>query len=346
MSFAAGLNYVTTSDGMNVISNTNAVSLMHFGSGHEITIPSSDWNGEDPGINALNDMYLDAQPGDYAIRKVNSTTYGVLYDLGSLADKQNIINIGSNYFNNDNNGASTLNAIMKSANLQAGVTMTDESQEMGGITVDFPGSATVQTATVKRSIYYGNLIAGEWVPYTFSSTTIQNCPINIVSNVSGTKSTQTSNNSGTPTTNTPTNTPTSSNTVSHSTKDASTPTSDTEQPSQSDTTKPAATTGDAKTNSTQQPQQSTPAKTSSTSKDLTHVSSTAQTATAQDKETTTKNPTYKNNMNTPAATQQKTLAETGVSIISILAAMCAFFGAGLFIKKRHHTKIDTNSNEQ
>ena len=346
MSFAAGLNYVTTSDGMNVISNTNAVSLMHFGSGHEITIPSSDWNGEDPGINALNDMYLDAQPGDYAIRKVNSTTYGVLYDLGSLADKQNIINIGSNYFNNDNNGASTLNAIMKSANLQAGVTMTDESQEMGGITVDFPGSATVQTATVKRSIYYGNLIAGEWVPYTFSSTTIQNCPINIVSNVSGTKSTQTSNNSGTPTTNTPTNTPTSSNTVSHSTKDASTPTSDTEQPSQSDTTKPAATTGDAKTNSTQQPQQSTPAKTSSTSKDLTHMSSTAQTATAQDKETTTKNPTYKNNMNTPAATQQKTLAETGVSIISILAAMCAFFGAGLFIKKRHHTKIDTNSNEQ
>ena len=109
---------------------------------------------------------------------------------------------------------------------------------------------------------------------------------------------------------------------------------------------PAATTGDAKTNSTQQPQQSTPAKTSSTSKDLTHMSSTAQTATAQDKETTTKNPTYKNNMNTPAATQQKTLAETGVSIISILAAMCAFFGAGLFIKKRHHTKIDTNSNEQ
>lgn len=353
MSFAAGLNYVTTSDGMNVISNTNAISMMHFGSGHEITIPSSDWNGGDPGINALNDMYLDAQPGDYAIRKVNSTTYGVLYDLGSLAHKQTIINIGSSYFNNDNNGASTLNAIMKSANLQAGVTMTDESQEMGGITVDFPGSATVQTATVKRSIYYGNLIAGEWVPYTFSSTTIQNCPINIVSNVTGTKSTQTSNNSGTPTTNTPTNTPTSSNTVSPSTKDAPTPTSDKEQPSQSDTTKPAsdttkpaATTDGAKTNSTQLPQQSTPAKTASTSKDLTHMSSTAQTATAQDKEITTKNPTYKNNMNTPAATQQKTLAETGVSIISILAAMCAFFGAGLFIKKRHHTKRDTTSNEQ
>jgi len=238
---------------------------------------------------------------------------------------------------------------MKSANLQAGVTMTDESQEMGGITVDFPGSATVQTATVKRSIYYGNLIAGEWVPYTFSSTTIQNCPINMVSNVIGTKSTQTSNNSGTPTT----NTPTSSNTVSPSTKDAPTPTSDKEQPSQSDTTKPAsdttkpaATTDGATTHSTQLPQQSTPAKTASTSKDLTHVSSTARTATAQDKEITTKNPTYKNNMNTPAATQQKTLAETGVSIISILAAMCAFFGAGLFIKKRHHTKRDTTSNEQ
>lgn len=342
MSFAAGLNYVTTSDGLNVISNTNAVPIMHFGSGHEITIPSSDWNGGDPGINALNDMYLDAQPGDYAIRKVNSTTYGVLYDLGSLAHKQTIINIDSNYFYNDNNGASTLDAIMKRANLRAGVTMTYESQEMGGITVTFPGSATVQTATVKRNIYYGNLIAGEWVPYTLSTATIQNCPTNIVSNVDGIKSTQTSNNSGTSTT----NTPTSSNTVSHSTKDAQTLTSDKEQSSRSDTTKPAATTGDAKTNSTQLPQQSTSDKTSSASKDLTHVSHTAQTATSQDKEITTKNPTYKNNMNTSAAPQQKTLAVTGVSIISILAAMCAFFGAGLLLKKRHHTKRDIKSNKQ
>lgn len=128
------------------------------------------------------------KPGDYAIQQINSTTYAVITDLGSISDTETVSSVEQKIINADGDGDVSLTSFINQASKNAGSTITPLSQIQTGLSVTFPSSDPGQTATYANNrILVTSATRSEVIGY--GTVSVGNCPIHTSSTASGTTKT-------------------------------------------------------------------------------------------------------------------------------------------------------------
>lgn len=334
MSFGSEVGYVFTQNDRGLISNTHISPTLSYGSGYSVTLPN--WKGNDPTTAQLSSFAATAKPGQYAAAWINSTTIGVLYDLGSINNKQTIATVPQSTINGDIYDNASLNQIASTLKTSVpSTTATPESTEFAGVTVTWPNAddQTVESTNVTRDLFSYDASTKAVNQWGETDTTISTCPTSThMGGGSQTRANQQSSSSTpakTKTTTDSTSADTTKSTPDTAQKDTTTKNTTTSNPNKSaDTTKSdtTQTTTTSKDTTAQKSTTATPAKTTPVKEE-----------TEQLREPNHANPvTAKDNLRktVPVASESHALAKTGASVVAILVAMLGFFGLGVVLKKR------------
>ena len=318
MSFGSEVGYVFTQNDRGLISNTHISPTLSYGSGYSITLPN--WKGNDPTTAQLSSFAATAKPGQYAAAWINSTTIGVLYDLGSINNKQTITTIPQSTINGDIYDNASLNQIASTLKTSVpSTTATPESTEFAGVTVTWPNAddQTVESTNVTRNLFSYDASTKAVNQWGETDTTISTCPTSTYKGSGArTGANQQSSSSTTAKSTTTSDTKDTTESTPAAQKDTTTKNTTTSNPDKSaDTTKPATTTNSDTTKTTDNTKadttQTTPAKTKTTT-DSTSADTTKSTP-ADQKDTTTKNTTTSNPNKSADTTKSDTTQTTTTS---------------------------------